>query len=921
MTSESQTLTFLFTDVEGSTRLWEQQPDEMRDAIAQHDALLRGAVEAASGTVVKTMGDGMLALFATPTAALDAAIGAQRDLDAAKWSTSAALRVRMAIHAGPATERDGDYFGTTLNRAARIMALAHGGQVLASEAVAVLVRDHVPPGVKLRDLGEHRLRDLAQSERVFQVEADRLTVDFPPLRSLDAYPSNLPLQVTSFVGREREIEDLSALVRRQRLVTLTGVGGVGKTRLALRVAAELIPDVRDGVWLCELATADVNATVPDVVAQALAVAPRAGMTLEQSIVDALRDRELIVVLDNCEHVLDAAADLAAALLRSCARVRLLATSREGLGVDGEQLRPVRSLDVPNAPTAAAAVASDATALFLERAVATAPSFTLDDRNVAAVVEICRRLDGIPLAIELAAARVGSLQPNEIASLLDERFRLLTGNRRRTVERHQTLRATVDWSYSLLSDRDRAVFDRTGVFTGSFDGVAAQAVAGDETSSRFDVLDALDELVAKSMLNAEVAASSDTTRYQLLETLRQYALDRLDQEGTADRFRRRHAEHYATVTTDIGPRLYTTDEIAARGVLIRESDNIRAAIDWSIDTNEPEIALALVAPIASEAGWNRSGEIGAWASRALALESSDPDPRWAWVRVAAAYWLFNSVGDYGRALTRAEEVIRWESAPPDARMWAHTLRGIATSLTRGAELGLAAFAEAFEDLPADTGPNAMGCLASYAIFLGLSGATDLALVKADEALGLGRAMGAPSALALAHYTRGLIFAQTDPSSARRDLEAALHLSAAGASSDIVRDRVPHTVALIALRERDVVGAAYALGRALEYSLDIGDYSTCASELILAPIVLGAHGRLETVLLLDGAFAAGVLPQPSGNPGYADLNDASNAAVAEAATALAGDADGARQRAASMRRDEIVRAVIGDLVAIAADGAGA
>lgn len=560
----------------------------MRQALAQHDELLRHSVETRGGAVVKTTGDGMLAVFDEPAVAVASAVDAQRALVAAAWGDTGVLRVRMAVHCGPATERDGDYFGTTLNRAARIMALAHGGQIVVSEAVALLVRDaRLADDAKLRDLGEHRLRDLSHVERVYQIDAAGLVGDFAPLRSLDAYSTNLPSQLTSFVGRDDEIKTLTTLVRAHRLVTLTGVGGVGKTRLALRVAAEVLPDTRDGVWLCELAAADAEEAVLEIVTRALGVVPRPGMSPRDSILDHLRGRECLIVLDNCEHVLDIAADLTEAILRGCEQVRVLATSREGLGIAGEQLRPIRSLPVPGTTTATAALSTDATTLFAERAAAVAPTFRIDETNAPAVVEICRRLDGIPLAIELAAARVASLQPTEIAALLDERFRLLTGSRRRSVERHQTLRATVDWSYSLLRDMERTVFDRLGMFVGSFDASAAESVVADSAIGRFDVLDALGELVAKSMLTAEPTPDG-TTRYQLLETLRQYALERLEQTGEVDGFRRRHAEHYVTVSSELGRAVHGPDEVRARARLDRETDNLRAAVDWSIDAGESEL---------------------------------------------------------------------------------------------------------------------------------------------------------------------------------------------------------------------------------------------------------------------------------------------------------------------------------------------
>ena len=459
---------------------------------------------------------------------------------------------------------------------------------------------------------------------MYQVDATGLAGDFAPLRSLDAYSTNLPSQLTSFVGRDDEIKALTTLVRAHRLVTLTGVGGVGKTRLALRVAAEVLPEARDGVWLCELAAADAEEAVLEIVTRALGVVPRPGMSALDSILDHLRGRDCLIVLDNCEHVLDIAADLTDAILRGCEHVRVLATSREGLGIDGEQLRPIRSLPVPEMTTAAAALSTDADDAVrragrgrrTDVSASTTPTRRPWSRSAAGSTASRSRSSSPP-----PASRASS-RPRSPA-LLDERFRLLTGSRRRTVERHQTLRATVDWSYSLLRDVERTVFDRLGTFVGSFDATAAQSVVADDVVGRFDVLDALGELVAKSMLVAEPTPDG-TTRYQLLETLRQYALERLEQTGEVDVYRRRHAEHYVTVTAELGRAIYGPDEVRARARLDRETDNLRAAVDWSIDAGESELVRGLIVPIAREAAWNRGSEVGGWAERAPGAHGRRPD---------------------------------------------------------------------------------------------------------------------------------------------------------------------------------------------------------------------------------------------------------------------------------------------------------
>ncbi|HXY95127.1 MAG TPA: adenylate/guanylate cyclase domain-containing protein, partial [Acidimicrobiia bacterium] len=549
----SETVTFLFTDLEGSTRLWEEHPGAMRDALARHDEILREAITSHGGHVVKTTGDGAHAAFTSAGDAVGAAVAAQLALGAEDWSAVDGLRVRMGVHTGPAEARDGDYYGTAVNRAARLMSAAHGGQVLVSLATEEHLRDSGSDAVELVELGEVRLRDLSRPERVYQVTVPGLEAEFPPLRSLDAFPSNLPVQTSSFVGRDDEVRAVAEALEGSRMVTLTGVGGVGKTRLGVQVAAEVLPAFPDGAWLCELAAASDDEAMAQVVAAALGALAGADADINERIVEYLRNKQALVVLDNCEHLLGAVARLADAILRRCPGVSLVATSREGLGVEGERVWPLRSLALPDpSRLGMEAEESEALRLFAERAAAASPDFELDATTITAVADICRRLDGIPLAIELAAARTVSMTPSQISTRLDERFRLLTGGRRTAVERHQTLRAAVDWSFSLLDQRTQTVFNGLGVFAGSFDDEAAEAVATGEGIEEWDVVDALGELVAKSMVVAE--RDRLRNRYQLLETMRAYARERLEESGEADAWRRRHAAHYATFADLASPAL-------------------------------------------------------------------------------------------------------------------------------------------------------------------------------------------------------------------------------------------------------------------------------------------------------------------------------------------------------------------------------
>ena len=598
----SSTATFLMTDIEGSTRLWEEQHASMVVALEAHDALLRTAVEDAGGTVVKTTGDGLLAAFERPAASIRAALGGQRALAGHAWPTMAPLRVRMAIHAGAAETRDGDYFGPSLNRVARLLAIGHGGQVLVSSAAAALFADDLPDGASLLDRGEHHLRDLSRTEHVFQLAATDLRRDFPPLRS-GAAPTNIPADLTSFVGREREAAEIQRLLGVHRLVSLVGVGGTGKTRLALHVATELVARHADGAWLVELAPLrDPGLLLPEV-ARSLHIADAPGQPLLDVVCDFLREKDLLLVLDNCEHMVGEAADVAERLLGACRSLQVLATSREALGVPGEATFPVPSLAIP--PTLdhldlAAVAASEAVALFVERATTTEPGFRLDATTAGPVVEICRRLDGIPLALELAAARVNVLSVEEIALGLGDRFRLLTGGRRTAVPRQQTLQAMIDWSWDLLTEADQRLLRRLSVFAGGWTLEAAAAVAGDQEdpglppsgASRLETLDGLGRLADRSLLVVEHGGS---TRYGMLETIRQYARDRLLASGEAVALQARHLARFRRLTEDAEPGLDGRDMAAWLGRLDTELDNLRAAMDWALD-EDPEATVSMAAAL-------------------------------------------------------------------------------------------------------------------------------------------------------------------------------------------------------------------------------------------------------------------------------------------------------------------------------------
>ena len=623
-------MTFLFTDIEGSTRRWEADADAMRVALAAHDDVLRTAIEAQGGWLFKHTGDGVCAAFASPRSAVDAAVTAQRALQ---------LPVRMGIATGEAELREGDYFGAVLNRAARVMAAGHGGQILLAESTAGLLS-----GVDLKDLGPHRLRDLPTAVGLFQVRASDLPADFPALRTVDAPPGNLRPQTTSFIGRESEVAELQAAVKTHRLVTLTGVGGVGKTRLAVEVAARATDEFPDGVWFFGLAAVADPAAVPDAVAATLGIVQQPGKDLDESVAAASEDRVRLLVFDNCEHVVDSVADLVEAILAASATVTILATSREGLGISDEQLWRVPSLDV-NSGTESAAVD-----LFVDRAQSVVSDFSLaQPREADAVVDICRRLDGIPLAIELAASRMASMTASEVRDRLDQRFRLLIGSRR-GLARHQTLHHAVSWSHDLLSDAEKALLARCSVFAGGFDLQSACAVAGSDGVDEYEILDLLDALVRKSLLIAN--RSTGRTRFSMLETIRQFAEEQLVARGEAEAIRRGHARFFMSRQAEI---MALWDSPRARDAFAwfnAALANLRAAFRWATDQGDLDVAATIVTNSAMLGVQSENYEHIAWAEELIEPARAVRHPQLASLYATAAMCYI---------LGRVEEAVQYADA--------------------------------------------------------------------------------------------------------------------------------------------------------------------------------------------------------------------------------------------------------------------
>lgn len=576
-------VTFLFTDVEGSTRLWETEPQRMRPAMARHDVIVRAAVDSSGGTVVKMTGDGIHAAFDQPLDALVAALEIQLALARPGHADATPLAVRCGLHSGDDERRDNDYFGPAVNRAARIMSAAHGGQLLLSRAVAERVTGRLPAEVQLRDLGSVRLRDLTTAEHLYQIVHPQLRADFPPLRSLATTPNNLPQQLNSFIGRERELAQTRQMLATSRMLMLLGMGGIGKSRLSLQLAAEVLDDFADGVWLVELAPLADARSVPQALASVIGVKEEAGRPVIEAVLKYVRERRLLIVLDNCEHVVHACADLAKQLLQAGPGVKVLASSRDYLQIAGETTYHVPTLSAPDPQkkeSLAALAEHEAVRLFIDRVTAARPEFALTDGNAVAVADICHRLDGIPLAIELAAARARAMSVENIAARLNDRFKLLVTGDQTVLPRQRTLRALIDWSYDLLDARERALFQRLAAFAGGWTLEAAESVCAGGAIEGADVLDLQTQLVEKSLVVMEAGGE----RYRMLDTVRAYALEKLKDSGDEAATRKRHLDFFARFVEQLRPQLLGPEQGACMARLDQERENILGAHAWCGDSN-------------------------------------------------------------------------------------------------------------------------------------------------------------------------------------------------------------------------------------------------------------------------------------------------------------------------------------------------
>ena len=774
------TVTFLLTDIEGSTRLWETVPEAMEEALERHNRLLAGVIGGHGGVVVTSRGEGdsFFAVFPSAVAAIEAAGACQLRLGRESWPEGAALRVRMGLHTGEASVRDGDYVEhAPINRCARVKAAGYGGQVLVTRATRDLAGGRLGGGFGLTRLGEFRLRDLAGPELIYQLTHADLPADFPPIRTLAERAGNLPLPVSSFVGRERELELTVAALGAARVVTLTGPGGVGKTRLALQSARQVTGRFADGGWLCELAPVRDPARVDGAVAAVFSVTARAGQSTREALVEFLRAKDLLLVLDNCEHLLDGAAALAAVLARSCERLVILATSREALGIEGERLVPVPPLRVPGVDADLAAITgAEAVRLFADRAAAVKPGFAVTAQNAAAVAAVVRRLDGIALAVELAAARVPAMTAAELARRLDRSFAVLAAGRRGVVDRHQTLHAAIDWSFQLLAGPEQALLSRLAVFAGGATLDAAEAVCGGEGIDPDGVFGLLASLVARSLVVAEEQGPG--TRYRLLETIRQYGEEHLEKAG---RWWARHAGYYAGLLPRVRDHAHDPQaEVFWAARVSAEQDNLLAAWSWAIGAGNVDTAFQMLAGFAS--GEVRTSFVLVLpGAAALELPGAAEHPGYPLALAVSALFASNRAD-----VTGAEELCRRAANAnarrdtPDWRVEEVILSARSNAaITAGAFADCARLAEQAAGIARAGGDLADACLALILATGGhmLAGDTPAAVPLAREALALARQIGAPALVANSLLAVGAAVAETDPSQARACLRESRELSTA------------------------------------------------------------------------------------------------------------------------------------------------
>ncbi|MDR7422919.1 MAG: adenylate/guanylate cyclase domain-containing protein [Armatimonadota bacterium] len=820
------TVTFLFTDIEGSTRLLQRLGPRYDELLEEHRRLIREAVTAEGGHEVNTEGDAFFIVFASAPRAIVAAVAAQRALGAFAWPADGVLRVRMGLHTGEGTPIAGDYVGLDVHRAARICAAAHGGQVLVSHSTRALVEGALPPGVTLRGLGERRLKDLLRPEHLFQVVAPDLPADFPPLRTLDRAPNNLPTQLTSFIGRQRELTEARRLLGGTRLLTLTGPGGTGKTRLALQLGVEVIDSFPDGVFFVGLAPIADPELVPSTIGQALGLQEASGRAQIDHLVEFLGERRLLLILDNFEQILSAA-PFVSRLLRGAPNIKIVVTTRAALHIYGEQEFPVPPLALPDLkhlPSLESLSQYEAVALFIQRAMAAKPDFAVTNENAPAIAEITSRLDGLPLAIELAAARVKLLPPQALLARLSRRLSLLSAGSRDLPTRQQALRDAIAWSCDLLDEPSKRLMGRVSVFVGGCTLEEAEAVCGPAAELGRDVLDGLAALADHSLLRHEEVAGEP--RFSMLETIREFAAERLEASGEASTIRRRHTATFLALAEAAAPRLVRPEAPGWLDRLEREHDNLRAAIGWALEQGDAETALRLGAALWRF--WQMRGHVHEGRERLRAVLAMPG------ARQASAY---------PAAVEAAGGIAYWQGDFEGARAYYEEQLAIARAAGRPADVAGALYNLAFTHIVPQTG-------------------IDVGRAQLEEALALYAQLGDKTGIAKVHWGMASAAFANHPDTALGHLEVCIPIFRE------LQDRFGlawalHSAGLARMQRRELDAARAVFTEALRLFADARDVSGIAGLLQDFSNLALLEGDVRRAARLHGG-TAGVA-----NTGGADL----------------------------------------------------